>query len=148
MKRGVRLVGISTLLLLAACRDGGAAAGGATPSSGSSGLGGLHLQVTPASGPVGTEVTITGPDCRSTPGQARTLLSGQVLRGPAAEIFGSVTVQWIAAAPFSVSFMIPALAGQINGLGGGPIQPGDQIRFVSAPAVCASDGFTVSASAP
>jgi len=109
-----------------------------------------HLRISSRAGPVGTVVTISGLDCRSGSGQQDTLLWGIVLRLPSAiptqwDAFGSVSVRSVRLGVFSATFRIPSKAGQINAMGGGSILPGDAIEFRSAPPVCRSNLFRVTA---
>jgi hypothetical protein len=112
------------------------------------------LTVTPASGPIGTYVTITGSGCNN-PGQATSLSfeSGDAASGltgtlGAAGTPGLARIPTSADGAFTATFTIPASfeQGSPQGLGGGPLVPG-VYRFRSHPPICEAR-FTVTAFGP
>jgi hypothetical protein len=102
-----------------------------------------RITVEPSSGPIGTKVRITG-SCQAWPGQRETLVSGEVQHHGSSMAFGSVTVGFVRADAFKVTFSVPGRAGELQATGGGPISVGDRIVFVTSPAgFCASEPFTI-----
>jgi hypothetical protein len=103
------------------------------------------LTVSPSSGPVGTEVTVQGQGCAN-PGADTVRLVFQ--SGPSgttgAVDFGDIPVD--GQGRFRTTVTIPAELDPLQGVGGGPTQPGSY-AFVTRPPTCTA-AFTVTGQAP
>jgi uncharacterized protein YqkB len=103
------------------------------------------LTVSPGSGPVGTRVTVEGQGCAN-PGADTVRLvfqSGQSGTTGAVD-FGDIAVD--EQGRFRTTVTIPAELDPLQGVGGGPTQPGSY-GFVTRPPTCTA-AFTVTAPAP
>ena len=103
------------------------------------------LTVSPSSGPVGTKVTVQGQGCAN-PGAETVRLVFQ--SGPGgttgAVDFGEIPVD--GQGRFRTRVTIPAELDPLQGVGGGPTQPGSYV-FVTRPPICTA-AFTVTGQAP
>jgi hypothetical protein len=123
----------------------GAAATGPVGAAEPVGDGPNRLSVEPASGPVGTRVTVAGEDC-AVPGQDVGLVfaggGGDVPEGGLGHPGG--VIQPDAEDRFAVAFVIPAELGPFHGGEGGAVVPG-RYWFQTLPPGCTGE-FTVTAS--
>jgi hypothetical protein len=105
------------------------------------------LTVTPASGPVGTKVTVTGSNCNN-PGSASTSTYLVFQSGPGGTVgavdFGDIPTD--RQGRFRTTVTIPARLDPLQGIGGGPTQAGTY-QFTTRPPACAGS-FTVTNSSP
>jgi hypothetical protein len=107
---------------------------------------GIGLVVSPSSGPVGTEVTVTGSNCNNR-GSASATTDLVFQNGPGGTV-GAVGLGEIPNDPqgrFRTTVTIPARMDPLQGIGGGPTRPGTY-QVTTRPPVCAAT-FTVT-SAP
>jgi hypothetical protein len=108
---------------------------------------GVGLVVSPSSGPVGTKVTVVGSNCNN-PGSASTSTTLVFQGGPG----GTVGAVGLGEIPndnqgrFRTTVTIPARLDPLQGIGGGPTQPGTY-QLTTRPPVCAAT-FTVTSSTP
>jgi LPXTG-motif cell wall-anchored protein len=139
--RSVRLLVLLTATLLAVLLIAPSAFAG-TPTDASAAP---TLTVSPSSGPVGTRVTVEGRDCAN-PGEETVRLVFQ--SGPSgttgAVDLGDIPVD--SQGRFRTTVTIPAELDPLQGIGGGPTQPGSY-AFVTRPPICTA-AFTVTAQAP
>jgi LPXTG-motif cell wall-anchored protein len=139
--RSIRLVVFLTVTLLAGLLLVPSAFAG-TPADASADP---TLTVTPSSGPVGTRVTVQGQGCTN-PGEETVRLVFQ--SGPSgttgAVDLGEIPVD--SQGRFRTTVTIPAELDPLQGVGGGPTQPGSY-AFVTRPPICTA-AFTVTGQGP
>jgi hypothetical protein len=110
-------------------------------------VGSRGLTVTPASGPVGTKVTVAGQGCNN-PGSASTstLLVFQSGQDATVGAVGLGEIPNDSQGRFRTTVTIPAAMDPLQGVGGGPTRPGSY-QFTTRPPICNAT-FTVTSTAP
>jgi len=138
LMRPVRLLVLVAAALLAVLLLAPSAFAG-TPAGFSAGP---TLTVSPSSGPVGSKVTVEGQDCTN-PGEetVRLVFQSGASGTTGAVDFGDIPVD--SQGRFRTEVTIPAELDPLQGVGGGPTEPGTY-GFVTRPPICTAT-FTVTA---
>jgi hypothetical protein len=99
---------------------------------------GSSLTVEPRSGPVGSTVTVEGHLCQGTAQQPRVTVWA-IVTHPRRYVVGAIRYDIPASSyAFSLRVPIPKRADAFGLARGGPIRPGDHIRFQTSPPTCHS----------